>query len=90
MYEASSEEEVQKRAEETVKTLKFRVYTDCTNIAKKSADKQKCDCVSDEIVQRIITIMAEGKTSYEKERTKVIKDIEKKCGTLPKEVKEIL
>ena len=81
-------------AEERLKETKSEIYDACLEemgkVSKKTPEKnkQKCSCVSDTIIEKLITIMIEDpEADIESVGPKIIQDIESKCGQLPKGMK---
>lgn len=91
-YEYSPSNEIE--AEERLKETKSEIYDACLEemgkVSKKTSEKnkQKCSCVSDTIIEKLITIMIEDpEADIESVGPKIIQDIESKCGQLPKGMK---
>ena len=87
-YEASSEEEVQERIQEKIDTMRLRMENECQNIIENKEDRKKCSCFSDVLLEELVS--AREKNDNFKGKEQVIKNIEKKCGKLPKELRETL
>lgn len=90
MYKSSSEKESEERFHERLDTLKLRVDNECRGITKDASNGKKCSCFSDTFVEEVVAVGEKEDVSYEKEKLNIIKKVEKKCGKLPKELKEKL
>ena len=84
MYKSNSDEENERRFQEWLNISKFRMYNACIKDLKTS-DKEKCACFADAFVDNLIKVEL---TTYKKERSGIIKKIEKTCGTIPKKIKD--